>query len=106
MLRRGRRDGGVGRPRRGTGGPARQDRRPRWSRPPGGPDGAERRVLRGRRWRVERRSLVLTRYHAIMSGMARTTTATTTTTTPATGVEQLDLVDGIDELAVAIRTLR
>ena len=34
-----------------------------------------------------------------MNGMARTTTF-------SSGEEQLDLVDGIDELAAAIRTLR
>jgi TrpR-related protein YerC/YecD len=43
-----------------------------------------------------------------MIGMARTTTTSGTTTSETTpsGAEQLDLVEGIDELAAAIRTLR
>src|SRR6478672_888383 len=99
MPRRGRRGAGAERLRRETGGQVRPDRRPRSSRPLVVPGGGGRRGHRGRRSPVEHRSLVLTRYHAIMIEMARTTTS-------SSGEEQLDLVDGIDELAAALRTLR
>ena len=56
--------------------------------------------------RQELEAVVLTRYHAIMLRMASTRTrAAALAARPATG-QPVDLVDGIDELAAAIRTLR
>ncbi len=46
--------------------------------------------------------LVLARYHAIMIGMVRTPTASPGSSRPA----EPEPIDGIDELAVAIRSLR